>query len=231
LVVHEPEAEGGGKRKRDDETEGADKPGKRSKPSKGGDSAGNSAAGKAMTDADVIRAARRARKTAGGTDGVVEAQSEAITASETDAELARAAKKTKRRSKSTKVEAEPIRSTTIPAADEDEARAARKAKKLLKQDAKADKAARKEARHLRREAKAISQTAPEPSAPLESEPAVAFKSTEIVTQPIAPTTLSQPQSLFGGSRHAVRQRYIAQKRLASTDGRAMQEILMLKAGA
>ncbi|KAK6431964.1 telomerase inhibitor [Oleoguttula sp. CCFEE 5521] len=231
LVVHERETEGGEKRKRDDEAEGASKSAKRSETSKGDDNAKISATGKAITDADVIRAARKARRAAGGMDVVVEVQGEAITAPETDAQLAKAAKRAKRRSKGIKADSETVRPTTVPVADEDEARAAKEAKRLSKHDAKAEKAARKEARRLRREARAIPQTATGPSTYRKLEPAIVTVPIETEAQPIAPTAPPQSQSLFGGSRHAVRQRYIAQKRLASMDGRAMQEILMLKAGA
>nr|OQO24774.1 hypothetical protein B0A51_11735 [Rachicladosporium sp. CCFEE 5018] len=228
LVMHEEESKAGEKRKWDDDMEGVSKSEKQLKSEH---LAATKAAGKAMTDADVIRAARKARKVAGGTNVLADIQSEAMAVPETDAELAKAARKAKRRSKCSNAAPEPVRPTTVPLADEDEARAAKKAKRLLKDEAKAEKAARREARRLRREAEANPPTAPGTSASLDSELTVAIAPTEVLAQPIAPTALPQPQSLFGGSRHAVRQRYIAQKRLASMDGRAMQEILMLKAGA
>ncbi|KAK5123955.1 hypothetical protein LTR85_002152 [Meristemomyces frigidus] len=43
------------------------------------------------------------------------------------------------------------------------------------------------------------------------------------------STPIQASLVFGGSRHAVRQRYIMQKRMASMDPRALNEILMIKA--
>lgn len=52
--------------------------------------------------------------------------------------------------------------------------------------------------------------------------------------PTPPSGVSTPtleNLAFGGSRHAVRQRYILQKRMASLDPQALKEILMIKAQA
>lgn len=107
--------------------------------------------------------------------------------------------------------------------DEDSEASAAAPTKLSKEEKarlKAEKRARKEARRIRREAK---QRAKE----LKSELATPATST-----PTSGTsTPSSATFAFAGSRHAVRQRYIQQKRLASMDPQALKEILMIKAEA
>ncbi|GAB7357447.1 hypothetical protein MBLNU459_g8371t1 [Dothideomycetes sp. NU459] len=162
-----------------------------------------------------------------------ESESDSSSAEDTQAELARKSKKSKksRRSKGDSSEDEPERAkrkeknrktdkkrkASDGSSSEDESRAERKARR-------AERRARKEERRRRKEIKRASKTATPLSAPATpAEPAdgpvavVAVK-TEVAPQAAAP---------FIG-RHAVRQRYIAQKRLASLNPQALKEIFMVK---
>jgi len=96
---------------------------------------------------------------------------------------------------------------------------------------KLEKRARKEERRRRKEEKRASKAA-EPSSDSESTTTVA---TTAVPTPVSSgltsgvSTPAQGAPAFAGGRHAIRQRYIMQKRLASMDPRALNEILMIKA--
>jgi Pin2-interacting protein X1 len=83
---------------------------------------------------------------------------------------------------------------------------------------KQEKRARKEERRKRKEQKRAARAKEEGTTPSISAP------TSAPTSGVATPTLA-----FGGSRHAVRQRYIQQKRMASMDAKALNEILMIKA--
>lgn len=91
---------------------------------------------------------------------------------------------------------------------------------------KREKRARKEERRRRKEEKRAKKAAKEASREQSSDSSSAE---EIGAAKAVQPTPAQP--MFGGSRHAVRQRYIQQKRMASMNAQAMSEILMLKAGA
>ncbi|KAK5173508.1 telomerase inhibitor [Saxophila tyrrhenica] len=90
-------------------------------------------------------------------------------------------------------------------------------RKQEKRARKEERRKRKEERRLRNEAKALrkskSDEAPEAS--------------EVPPEPSPVQRQAAPASM--GNRQAVRQRYIQQKRMASMDPRAMQEIFMVKA--
>nr|OQO32506.1 hypothetical protein B0A51_00915 [Rachicladosporium sp. CCFEE 5018] len=90
---------------------------------------------KPITDADVIRAAKKARKVARQGEVDAEVQTAATSAIGTDADATRAAKKAKRRSKGTKDRPEAAGSSTITTVDEGEQMAAQKAEKASRQSA------------------------------------------------------------------------------------------------
>lgn len=112
-------------------------------------------------------------------------------------------------------------------------KAARKAEKsstkstdgLEKARLKAEKRARKEERRARKEAKRARKAAKDVtrSKPTTETSASSSESEGTATPPVADT-------VFGG-RHAVRQRYIMQKRRAHMDPQALKEIFMLQAKA
>nr|POE82762.1 protein pxr1 [Quercus suber] len=85
-----------------------------------------------------------------------------------------------------------------------------------KKERKIERRKRKEAKRLRREARAEKASA---------------KATAQTNETEVDAATSAPKPSFAGSRHAVRQRYIQQKRLASMDPQALKEILMISAGA
>lgn len=87
------------------------------------------------------------------------------------------------------------------------------------------KRARKEERRRRKEEKRAKNAAKETSQ--EQSPDSSSEEEEVAKAVQPPAA----QQMFAGSRHAVRQRYIQQKRMASMNAQAMSEILMLKAGA
>lgn len=89
---------------------------------------------------------------------------------------------------------------------------------------KQERRARKEERRKRKEQKRIARSR-QPSAEVS-----ASQSDDAVHHP---KVLSQTQTApaFGGNRHAVRQRYIQQKRMAALNPQAMKEIFMLKAAS
>lgn len=120
-------------------------------------------------------------------------------------------------------------------AEKERRRAERKASRAKKEKEdgeearfKHEKRARKEERRKRKDQKRLAQVdAPmdNPSASQGAQPAIA------TTTRVTSTTTSgnsTPTSGFGGGRHAVRQRYIQQKRMASMDAKALNEILMIK---
>ncbi|KAK4542056.1 hypothetical protein LTR36_007087 [Oleoguttula mirabilis] len=114
---------------------------------------------------------------------------------------------------------EERRSETGVAADE---------KTRLKQEKRARKEERRRRKEEKRRLKADepdSDSSPEATA--SSVPA--SKSDGAISS--GTSTPTQASLGFGGSRHAVRQRYIMQKRMASMDPRAMNEILMIKTQA
>ncbi|KAK0320644.1 telomerase inhibitor [Friedmanniomyces endolithicus] len=96
---------------------------------------------------------------------------------------------------------------------------------------KLEKRARKEERRKRKEEKRALKAA-EPSS--DSDSTTTAVTTAILT-PISSgltsgvSTPIQATPAFAGGRHAIRQRYIMQKRMASMDPRALNEILMIKA--
>ncbi|KAK3641366.1 telomerase inhibitor [Elasticomyces elasticus] len=100
---------------------------------------------------------------------------------------------------------------------------------------KQEKRARKEDRRKRKEEKRRAKAASDDSS--DSEPTTT--TTTVVTTAIPTPATSEAASgastpvqaapMFSGGRHAIRQRYIMQKRMASMDPRALNEILMIKA--
>lgn len=102
-----------------------------------------------------------------------------------------------------------------------------------KAQAKEEKRARKEERRKRKEEKrrrkeAKGKTSKQASRDQSSD----SSSEEDEKTPAAAASVPQLANMsFGGSRHAVRQRYIQQKRQAGMNPQAMAEILMLKATA
>ncbi len=121
--------------------------------------------------------------------------------SDTETEAAKVKRKEKKR-KSANTTADAASSTT-----ED-----RTLQKQEKRARKEERRKQKEERRARREAKALRKSKPE-AAPVQP-------------RTTATTTTTYPNV---GNRQAVRQRYIQQKRMASMDPRAMQEIFMVKA--
>ncbi|TKA71128.1 hypothetical protein B0A55_08212 [Friedmanniomyces simplex] len=117
-------------------------------------------------------------------------------------------------------------------------RAARKPEEDTPKDEKArmkqEKRARKEERRKRKEEKRALKATEASSA---SEPttttttvvttAIPTPATSEMTSGVSTPTQGAPA--FAGGRHAIRQRYIMQKRMASMDPRALNEILMIKA--
>ncbi|KAK3670086.1 telomerase inhibitor [Recurvomyces mirabilis] len=130
----------------------------------------------------------------------------------TDKELLKAAKR--------------LRKEKRRAAKQDEPTEVENEKTRLKQEKKA----RKEERRLRKEQKRLGKAAKSADDDLTSSTTA---SSNALTTPVVselPSGTSTPTSgLFAGSRHAVRQRYIMQKRAASMDPKALNEILMIKA--
>ncbi|KAK5738045.1 telomerase inhibitor [Elasticomyces elasticus] len=100
---------------------------------------------------------------------------------------------------------------------------------------KQEKRARKEDRRKRKEEKLRAKAGSEGSS--DSEPTTT--TTTVVTTAVPTPATSEAASgastpvqaapMFSGGRHAIRQRYIMQKRMASMDPRALNEILMIKA--
>lgn len=106
--------------------------------------------------------------------------------------------------------------------DSDEKALAKQEKRARKEECRK----RKEEKRLRKEAKG--KTSSQPSRDQSSD----SSSDEDEKSSTAPTPNPQPAAMsFGGTRHAVRQRYIQQKRQAGMNPQAMAEILMLKATA
>ncbi|KAJ8607634.1 hypothetical protein MRB53_040153 [Persea americana] len=99
--------------------------------------------------------------------------------------------------------------STIKQDDDQQSKQKRREMKALR---KAEKRERKEAKKKRKADRTETNTS--------------SAITSGTSTPNAASGSATPQ--FAGSRHAVRQRYIAQKRLASMDPRALNEILMLK---
>ncbi|KAK4553025.1 telomerase inhibitor [Recurvomyces mirabilis] len=130
----------------------------------------------------------------------------------TDKELLKAAKR--------------LRKEKRRAAKQDEPTEVENEKARLKQEKKA----RKEERRLRKEQKRLGKAAKSADDDLTCSTTA---SSSALTTPVVselPSGTSTPTSgLFAGSRHAVRQRYIMQKRAASMDPKALNEILMIKA--
>lgn len=91
---------------------------------------------------------------------------------------------------------------------------------------KQEKRERKEERRKRRAAK-LSHLEPKPK-PTDAGP-TALEITTPASDSDSEEAAPPPRPSFAGNRHAVRQRYIQQKRLASMDPQALREILMIKA--
>ncbi|KAK3715294.1 telomerase inhibitor [Vermiconidia calcicola] len=157
---------------------------------------------KAAQDASELDAKRSKKKSKVGTSGLDEHDADT-----NDVEAAKAKQKKAKRSKQTDRDAKASATTT---AEDDRSRQ------------KQEKRARKEERRKRKEEKRRLKS--EKSAPESG-------STSPDEQPVVVKTLAPPQDMFSGNRHAVRQRYIQQKRMASMDAQAMKEIFMLKAAA
>lgn len=114
-------------------------------------------------------------------------------------------------------------------------RAERRSEEVVATDEKArlkqEKRAHKEERRRRKEEKR--RLAAEKT---ESAVSQSVAPEKLVVKPEEPlssgvSTPTQDNLAFGGSRHALRQRYIQQKRMASMDPKALNEILMIKAQA
>ncbi|KAK1062342.1 telomerase inhibitor [Friedmanniomyces endolithicus] len=117
-------------------------------------------------------------------------------------------------------------------------RAKREAREPANDDVKDEKArlklekrARKEGRRKRKEEKRTLKAAELSS---DSDPtttvgtsAIATPASSVLTSGVSTPVQGAPA--FAGGRHAIRQRYIMQKRMASMDPRALNEILMIKA--
>ncbi|KAF2797671.1 hypothetical protein K505DRAFT_405632 [Melanomma pulvis-pyrius CBS 109.77] len=93
---------------------------------------------------------------------------------------------------------------------------------------KAERAARRARKEEKRLKKALKKAAKEATSSPESE-----DEEETATSTTAPTTGTSTPTATGltfgaGGRHAVRQRYIRQKKMASMDPQAMREIFMIK---
>lgn len=104
-----------------------------------------------------------------------------------------------------------------------------KAAKALRKE---ERRARKEERRRRKEERLLRTTgtgAPSETSALSAAPLPTAQLDRQRDGP--PDTSNTGPSTFSGSRHAVRQRYIQQKRMASMDARALNEILMIKAVA
>ncbi|EMC91443.1 hypothetical protein BAUCODRAFT_127345 [Baudoinia panamericana UAMH 10762] len=112
---------------------------------------------------------------------------------------------------------------------DDQAVATQKARlKAEKRARKEDRRRRKEEkRRLRVEQSAIQAKQEPDEAP--SQSAVLLSNESLSETPSRLSTPAQQGFAFAGNRHAVRQRYIQQKRMASMDPKALNEILMIKA--
>ena len=97
---------------------------------------------------------------------------------------------------------------------------------------KADKAARKLKRHIKRQEKGALQIQ-DPAAhnvpllrPVNSEPVGKIGATKEITAKVCkvPSTEAKSLAVVGGSRQAVRQRYIQQKKLSMMDSKALNEV-------
>ncbi|KAH9818538.1 protein pxr1-like [Teratosphaeria destructans] len=125
----------------------------------------------------------------------------------------------------------PARSSTSDTSDDDDAATA-KAKR------KAEKKAKREAKERRRAEKAALKSPPDSESKAERRARREERrkrkeqkraTTSSSTSTTAPPSGTSTPTLAAGNRHAVRHRYIQQKRLASMDARALNEILMIKA--
>lgn len=123
---------------------------------------------------------------------------------ETDKKSAKKLKKDKKRKSEVTATTTPVESTTITPENAE--------KKRLK----AEKRARKEARRIRREQKALKKASSSNSSSSDSSP-----------EPRSAAQAAAQQAL--GARFASRQRYVQQKRMATMDQTALNEIFMIKA--
>ncbi|KAK0871003.1 telomerase inhibitor [Friedmanniomyces endolithicus] len=153
-----------------------------------------------------------AKETATGLDGTANA-SDLVSVGDDEEKAAKRQRKAQRRAE---------HGTREPSAD------------ILKDEKarlKLEKRARKEERRKRKEEKRALRAA-ESSSDSESTTTVA---TTAIPTPVSSgltsgvSTPVQSAPAFAGGRHAIRQRYIMQKRMASMDPRALNEILMIKA--
>ncbi|KAK3710335.1 telomerase inhibitor [Vermiconidia calcicola] len=157
---------------------------------------------KAAQDASEPETKRSKKRRKGGTSGVDEHHVDP-----SDIQAAKTKQKKAKRSKQTDGD---VKASTTTTAEDDRPRQ------------KQEKRARKEERRKRKEERRRLKS--ERSAPESG-------STSPEEQPVVVKTLAPPQDMLSGNRHAVRQRYIQQKRMASMDAQAMKEIFMLKAAA
>lgn len=142
-------------------------------------------------------------------------------------------KKQKKRSKKDESAAESTSDTAEKASKKDRKERRKKDKKSGDSDEKAqakeEKRARKEERRKRKEEKRQRKEAKGKTSAQTSRDQSSDSSSDEDSQ--KPEESKAPAASFGGSRHAVRQRYIMQKRQAGMNPQAMAEILMLKATA
>ncbi|KJX95152.1 G-patch domain protein [Zymoseptoria brevis] len=165
---------------------------------------------------------------------IVDADNQSSEDDSDDNEVAAPAKKEKKRK--SKVEQNDVVSTKAAAKEirrreKAERKAAREARKASKWGAdsgekarlKIEKRARKEERRQRKEEKRRRQAAKTASSAQASTTQTSASSSD------SDGTATPPVSGgFAGGRHAVRQRYIQQKRMASMDPQALKEIFMLQ---
>ncbi|KAM0721902.1 hypothetical protein Q7P37_002827 [Cladosporium fusiforme] len=142
-------------------------------------------------------------------------------------------KKEKKRSKKEESAAESTSDVAEKASKKERKEKRKKDKKSGDSDEKAhakeEKRARKEERRKRKEEKRRRKEAKGKTSTQTSRDQSSDSSSDEDSQ--KPAESKPAAASFGGSRHAVRQRYIMQKRQAGMNPQAMAEILMLKASA
>jgi len=192
---------------------------------KGEDAAGQKKSKKRKAEGDNAEGSGKAKKRRSKGADALEAD---------EAEEVAASKMSKKERKKRKTEDAAADSSDERSA----AKASRKDKKLKMSDEsedaplddekrlKQEKRARKEERRRRKEEKRAKKAA---KATPREQSTDSSSAEEDVPKAVQPPVAAQ--QMFAGSRHAVRQRYIMQKRMASMNAQAMSEILMLKAGA
>ncbi|KAF2810087.1 uncharacterized protein BDZ99DRAFT_508658 [Mytilinidion resinicola] len=180
-------------------------------------------------DGESARPEKKVRRKQGKDDlaaaAVADASEEGL---EADSKSKNKKEKKRRKQKESDADETPSESTTTTPTASDE--------KAEKKRRKAEKRALKEARRLKKaERKAAKAGSASISTTGTSTPSRAQSSSseedeaEEVKKLALPTT--NPAYSMAGGRHAVRQRYIRQKKMASMDPRALREIFMVKTGA